>query len=252
LARKKEKSRATRRNPALPTLLISAIAMTSKQGNAGMNITPHFRQILTAGSAFAIITGGAVALAAAGRENCEPARWLGQTIKGDDSHNTPAAAARPQTAQGPMMGPRRGHGPGMGMGMDMGMGRGRGGMHRGNMIRHRHVMMNGLPAAYAGLTNPLSPDAGTIAAGRRLYEANCASCHGPKGRGDGEAGKELDPKPADIAFIIGRPIASDGFLMWTLTEGGEALGTAMPAFRDVLSERERWQIITYLRHGLGR
>ena len=44
-----------------------------------------------------------------------------------------------------------------------------------------------------------------------------------------------------------RPIAGDGYLMWAISEGGGQLGTAMPAFRDALSETDRWKIIRFLR-----
>ncbi len=192
--------------------------------------------------------GGITVLHAQGPVDCEPARWLGKAAAGT-SDGPGMAVTGPHLAQGGAM---MGRGPGMGRGHGPGMGMGRGGMHRGNVIRHRHVMMNGLPAAYASLKNPLPADAATIAAGRRLYEENCASCHGKSGRGDGEAGQDLDPKPADIAFVIDKPIATDGFLMWTISEGGAGLGTAMPAFKDTLTETQRWQIITWLRHGLGR
>ncbi len=196
-----------------------------------------------------LLVGGAAALHAQGKPDCEPARWLGQAAA-DVVDQARAAITGPRMAQG---GPMMGRGMGMGHGSGMGMGHGPGGgMHRGNMIRHRYVMMNGLPAAYAGLSNPLKADEKTIETGRKLYEENCASCHGPAGRGDGEAGKDLDPKPANIAFVIDKPIATDGFLMWTLSEGGERLGTAMPTFKDVLTEEQRWQIIIYLRHGLAR
>jgi mono/diheme cytochrome c family protein len=35
--------------------------------------------------------------------------------------------------------------------------------------------------------------------------------------------------------------------MWAITEGGTALGTAMPAFGEALSESERWKIVLFLR-----
>ena len=114
--------------------------------------------------------------------------------------------------------------------------------------RHRRVMMDArVPAPYAAMRNPLAATKENVTAGRRLYEKNCAGCHGPKGRGGGKDGEALDPPPANIAVIMGGPVATDGFLMWTLSEGGGKPGTAMPAFRGALSEKERWQIILYLR-----
>jgi mono/diheme cytochrome c family protein len=143
-----------------------------------------------------------------------------------------------------------GHGPGMGMGGMM-RGRGMGPGMMGNSLRLRYAMMGpGLPAAYANLRNPLPATAQNIAAGKRLYEENCASCHGARGRGNGEAGKGLNPPPANLTLTVRNHMVSDGYLMWAISEGGEKLNTAMPAFRDVLNERQRWQLILYLRHGL--
>ena len=163
-------------------------------------------------------------------------------------------------AQG--MGPGMGRGMGMGMmhrgemdhgmgkGHQMGMGQhGEGGNHRGNRVRHRVVRFDGLPPEYANLQSPPKTDAATIRAGKELFADNCASCHGEKGLGDGEAGKELNPKPANLAMIQGKWIATDGFYMWAISEGGEKLKTGMPAFKDALSENERWQIISYLKNG---
>ncbi len=205
---------------------------------------------LAAASLLATASIAATTSCLAGDDLCEPARLTGK--------------AGERLAQGgPMMG---GGGEGMmkgrgmmrermrGMMKERGMGPGmmRGRM-MGNPVRHRQVMMGGgVPAPYAGMKNPLEPTKENIEAGRKLYEENCASCHGPKGLGDGEAGKELNPPPANIAFVIDKPIATDGFLMWTISEGGEKLKTAMPAFKDVLSEKERWQLILFLRNGLGR
>ncbi len=161
--------------------------------------------------------------------DCEPARWSGKL------------------AMGPGMGMMRRRGMGMGPGPMQGRG-----MMRGNVVRHRYVMMNGIPAPYAGKTSPLSATPENIAAGRKLFEENCVSCHGKGGRGDGEAGKELDPPPADITHVLGRPLDRDDFFFWTISEGGEKLKTDMPAFKDVLDEKQRWQLVLYLRNGLGR
>jgi mono/diheme cytochrome c family protein len=36
------------------------------------------------------------------------------------------------------------------------------------------------------------------ARGRELYETTCKNCHGPEGKGDGEAGKGINPKPRNF------------------------------------------------------
>src|SRR3982751_1534682 len=57
---------------------------------------------------------------------------------------------------------------------------------------HRH------PAA-AKLKNPVAADATSIAAGKQLYDKQCAGCHGDSGKGDGAMGEELNTKPANLS-----------------------------------------------------
>jgi mono/diheme cytochrome c family protein len=45
------------------------------------------------------------------------------------------------------------------------------------------------------------------------------------------------------------PMAGDEYLLWTVSEGGKAFETAMPAFKDSLSEDQIWSIIAYMRAG---
>lgn len=40
--------------------------------------------------------------------------------------------------------------------------------------------------------------------GLALYQANCAQCHGASGNGDGVAGVDLTPPPADLTMIATR------------------------------------------------
>jgi mono/diheme cytochrome c family protein len=116
-----------------------------------------------------------------------------------------------------------------------------------SMKRHRFAMMNGIDERYTNKNNPLSPDSQIIASGEKLYEQNCASCHGATGLGNGEAGRSLNPRPSNIAVFSKMPMATDGYLYWTIAKGGVPLGTAMPPFDGVLRETEIWEIITYLR-----
>ncbi len=138
----------------------------------------------------------------------------------------------PEWMQRDMWGPGR-MGPGM----------------RHRMARHWTFMHQGIPALYRGARNPLSPNAETIGEGRALYQKNCASCHGPTGMGDGEAANSLNPSPALLAYLIQRPMAVDEYMLWSISDGGAAIGTAMPAFKDVLNKDEIWKIVTYMRAG---
>ena len=82
----------------------------------------------------------------------------------------------------------------------------------------------------------------SIAAGESLFAQNCASCHGPEGHGDGPAGANLQPPPADLT--AGHVYAhSDGDLFWWITHG---IGEAMPAFGDRLDATARWNLIDFI------
>ncbi len=155
---------------------------------------------------------------------------------------------------------KKGMGKGKGYGAGRGSGAGEGHdetmkhegpEHKGNPVRHRIIRKGGgVPAPYTNVKNPVAADDAAVAAGKALYTENCATCHGKTGEGDGEAGKGLKPRVANIAFIMDKWIATDPFLFWTISEGGAPLKTAMPAFKDTLSETQRWQIVHYMRKNL--
>lgn len=95
-------------------------------------------------------------------------------------------------------------------------------------------------ARFAG--NPVPDDDASIAAGRRLYQASCAICHGPRARGDGPAAFTLNPRPFDLQVHV--PKHPTGEVFYWISEG--VAGTGMPAWKDRLSAEERWQIIRYI------
>ncbi|BCB27445.1 hypothetical protein SKTS_23310 [Sulfurimicrobium lacus] len=121
-----------------------------------------------------------------------------------------------------------------------------GGMMNMSAIRHRFVSQNGVDPIYASRKNPLKRTAMNIGDGKRLYERNCAACHGPTGLGNGAAGKSLNPPPANLAAFSRTRMATDGYLYWTIAEGGVPLGTAMPPFKNTLKTDEIWKIMIYL------
>lgn len=105
------------------------------------------------------------------------------------------------------------------------------------------------PAEYADLTNPFEGDHEAAEAGAEIYEINCSTCHGPEGLGDGPAAEGLDPKPASLADAHLMEDMSDGALFWRVSEGGgfAPFNSAMPPWKDTLTEDQIWQVITFLR-----
>jgi copper transport protein len=99
--------------------------------------------------------------------------------------------------------------------------------------------------AVVDVANPIPPSAASLATGKSLYEQNCLACHGPAGLGDGPAGLLMNPRPADLQQHMIPGVHTDGQIFDWITNGYP--GSAMPAFRDTLTEEERWHVQNYIR-----
>ncbi len=106
-------------------------------------------------------------------------------------------------------------------------------------------------AAARRLANPVPATSENLAKGKVLYLGRgfCATCHGRDGRG---LGPDVDTAalrgalPRDFTDPAWQRARSDGELLWILHEGSP--GTAMAPFVPrVLSEREAWQVLLYVR-----
>jgi len=95
-------------------------------------------------------------------------------------------------------------------------------------------------------------DQGAADAGKALYEANCASCHGISGEGDGPISENLTHTPADLTQHFHKADGSnDAYLFWRISKGGtvepfKSQNSAMPAFESMLNEKQRWQVLAYV------
>jgi len=98
------------------------------------------------------------------------------------------------------------------------------------------------PGSADKLKNPFK-DVSAEQKGQALYNVYCWSCHGKSGYGDGAAGKALGQRPANFHDRRIRE-ETDGALFWKMSNGRGN----MPPFKDVLSEEQRWQLISYIRH----
>ena len=95
------------------------------------------------------------------------------------------------------------------------------------------------------LTNPLPVNTETLLAGIKIYGENCAFCHGDSTGRPTLAGFGL----YQHAPTLGRHGVEDdpdGETYWKVTHGIRF--TAMPSFGKTLSDTERWQVTTFLKH----
>lgn len=105
------------------------------------------------------------------------------------------------------------------------------------------VPLSGLPVIPDELpVNPVPGDAVSLQRGAILYGIHCQLCHGPEGHGDGPLATYFDRTPQNLTG----PQTSaefDGSVYLTIVQGfGE-----MPTLAGDLTNRERWDIINYLR-----
>ena len=98
------------------------------------------------------------------------------------------------------------------------------------------------PTSVDNLNNPLKGDMKAAEKGKKIYKQMCVVCHGDKGKGNGIASASLNPRPADFSAEIVQG-QSDGAIYWKLTEGR----SPMAAYKDILKEDQRWQLVNYLR-----
>src|SRR5438309_85359 len=88
--------------------------------------------------------------------------------------------------------------------------------------------------------------------GKVVYVKWCAGCHGDTGAGDGPAASHMLPRPRDFTGAIYKirttasgQLPTDQDVLRSIDEG--LPGTAMPAWKDRLSERERRDVLAYLK-----
>ena len=91
--------------------------------------------------------------------------------------------------------------------------------------------------------NPAPATPENLAAGEQVFHDNCVLCHGEKGAGDGIGGKALNVKPANFTDAKLMSAETDGSLFWKIGEGR----LPMPPWKDILTEKQRWQVVDYLR-----
>jgi mono/diheme cytochrome c family protein len=103
---------------------------------------------------------------------------------------------------------------------------------------------NHVPAAASAKPNPIEPDARSLSIGESYYLANCAACHGIDGNGGGPTAQRLGWALTALGQEL--PQLSDGAVNYRIAVG--TVGTGMPGFAGTLAERDRWDLVNYLRN----
>jgi high-affinity iron transporter len=83
-----------------------------------------------------------------------------------------------------------------------------------------------------------------LAEGQALYAANCASCHGVAGAGNGPASGGMNPKPPAVGDAATMRDVSPATMFRIVSVG--IGGTPMPGYAAQMTAEQRWNIVSYL------
>ncbi len=110
------------------------------------------------------------------------------------------------------------------------------------MLKKLNIMVLALAIVFAISACSAKGDA---AKGKVIYVENCEICHGNAGKGDGAASAVLNPKPTDFTntALMSKRTANDLFKV--VTKG--VPNTGMAPYEKMLSEKERWDVVAYIR-----
>uniref|UniRef100_E6PXW9 Cytochrome c domain-containing protein n=1 Tax=mine drainage metagenome TaxID=410659 RepID=E6PXW9_9ZZZZ len=92
--------------------------------------------------------------------------------------------------------------------------------------------------------NPIQPTEDNLLSGMKIYQANCASCHGDIQHPEGVLANALYPRSPQ--FIKDAPDMPENQNFYIVQHGIRLSG--MPAWKDALSANQIWQVTTFLSH----
>lgn len=102
-------------------------------------------------------------------------------------------------------------------------------------------------AEAAALKNPVKSTPASLAAGKKLYDTQCLTCHGDTGKGDGKLAASITtgPKPSDLSDATWKHGSTDGEIFTIIKDG--AKGTGMRGYGARLKPDDLWNVVNYVR-----
>ncbi len=94
------------------------------------------------------------------------------------------------------------------------------------------------------IKNPIEPNNANLIAGMKVYQTNCASCHGDIHSPHGMFAESFYPRAPQ--FVEDAPDMPQNQNFYIIRHGIRLSG--MPAWKPILSEQQMWQVTTFLGH----
>ena len=113
---------------------------------------------------------------------------------------------------------------------------------------YAHTELDAVSSASIYARHDIPPDVKNLsveaAAGKQLWQQNCAFCHAADGTGENWIGSFLEPKPRNLTDNAFMREMTRELLVLRIRDGIE--NTSMPAWKNVLRENQIHQIISYI------
>ncbi len=85
-----------------------------------------------------------------------------------------------------------------------------------------------------------------LAQGKKLFEQNCVTCHGPKGDGKGQLGASLKPAPSDFTKPFNQWAFGKGDLNKVFDVITKGIPNSSMVKWDHLPEQDRWALAYFV------
>ena len=101
-----------------------------------------------------------------------------------------------------------------------------------------------IPAEYVNMTNPVKPTPESLARAKQIYGWDCALCHGDPVRPHSPLEESFYPRPPQFMSDAADMGDQDNYY---ITQHG-IRWSGMPAWKDVLSDQDIWEVVTFIGH----
>jgi mono/diheme cytochrome c family protein len=94
------------------------------------------------------------------------------------------------------------------------------------------------------MDNPVQPTAANLTEGARLYETNCALCHGGAKSKISPLRDKFNPPVPQLVNRV--PHDEDSWVFWVTKHGVRMTG--MPSWDGTLSDDQMWKVVAFIKH----